>query len=161
MLLLIRRQISAGELGNDATLLEMRLAEIFTMANRWNAVLLLDEADVYVEQRAPQDLNRNALVCVFLRKLEYYQGILILTTNRVTTIDEAVASRIHLALPYSNLSGFARSAVWQGFLEKVETREGCAQWSSKDVNTLSRHILNGREVSAPFPCDAASANMLL
>lgn len=37
-------------------------------------VVLLDEADVFLEQRTLTDLQRNALVSVFLRVLEYYDG---------------------------------------------------------------------------------------
>ena len=50
-----------------------------------DTVVLLDEADVFLEERDVRDLNRNALVSVFLRALEYYEGILILTSNRVGT----------------------------------------------------------------------------
>ena len=50
-----------------------------------NIVVLLDEADVFLEERDMKDLKRNALVSVFLRALEYYDGILILTSNRVGT----------------------------------------------------------------------------
>ncbi|TKA31837.1 hypothetical protein B0A54_16577 [Friedmanniomyces endolithicus] len=137
--------ISAGEPGIVARALEARLSDIFAMAERWHALLLLDEADVYVEQRAPKDLVRNELVCVFLRKLEYYRGILILTTNRITTIDEAVASRIHLPLPHHELSQLARSAIWKGFVHRVRTRKGHAECKSADIETLSRNVLNGRE----------------
>lgn len=45
-------------------------------------VVLLDESEVFLEERSQADLQRNALVSVFLRALEYYDGILILTTNR-------------------------------------------------------------------------------
>ncbi|KAK0836827.1 hypothetical protein LTS02_018067 [Friedmanniomyces endolithicus] len=38
--------ISAGGLGTVAQTLEARVSEIFTMADRWNALLLLDEADL-------------------------------------------------------------------------------------------------------------------
>jgi hypothetical protein len=55
-------------------------------------VLLLDEADVYLERRAAQDVLRNSLVSVFLRSLEYYKGIFFLTTNRVRDFDEAAGS---------------------------------------------------------------------
>lgn len=48
-------------------------------------VVLLDEADVFLEERDMKDLKRNALVSVFLRALEYYDGILMLTSNRVGT----------------------------------------------------------------------------
>lgn len=38
------------------------------------AVVLLDEADIFLEERTLSDLKRNALVSVFLRVLEYYSG---------------------------------------------------------------------------------------
>jgi hypothetical protein len=44
------------------------------------------------------------LVAVFLRVLEYYTGILFLTTNRIGDFDEAFASRIHVSLEYPQLS---------------------------------------------------------
>ena len=61
----------------------MQLSPIFRRAEKWNAVLLLDEADVFLEQRSCHDVHRNALVSIFLRELEYYQGIMFLTINRV------------------------------------------------------------------------------
>jgi hypothetical protein len=51
-----------------------------------------------MEQRATNDVHYNALICVFLRKLKYYKGILFLITNWVKIINKAIASRIHLAL---------------------------------------------------------------
>ena len=77
--------VSAGELGTNPRELETFLQQILDLANRWQAVLLLDEADVFLEARTSQDLHRNALVSIFLRLLEYFQGILFLTTNRVAT----------------------------------------------------------------------------
>jgi hypothetical protein len=38
--------------------------------SHWNALLPLDEADVFLEKRSSQDILRNGLVAVFLRKLE-------------------------------------------------------------------------------------------
>ena len=74
------------------------------MAHQWKALLLLDEADVFVKQRTSNDLVRNGLVSVFLRKLEYCQGIMFLTTNRVSEFDIAILSRIHLMFKYNDLS---------------------------------------------------------
>lgn len=51
-----------------------------------------------------QDVHRNALVTIFLRMLEYFNGILFLTTNRVMSFDPAFQSRIHMALKVSLLS---------------------------------------------------------
>lgn len=104
-------QISAGELGTTVEKLEAQLPLIFQRADKWNAVLLLDEADVFLEQRSLHDVHRNALVSVFLRELEYYQGIMFLTINRVNQIDDAIASRIHLPLKYKSLGLNARRGI--------------------------------------------------
>lgn len=77
---------SAGELGTDSRLLEGELQKILDICHAWGAILLLDEADVFLEKRNMQDIHRNALVSIFLRQLEYFQGILFLTTNRVEVI---------------------------------------------------------------------------
>lgn len=79
-------------------LLEWRLKEVLDIVYSWDAVLLLDEADVFLERRKDNDVNRNAMVGVFLRLLEYHQGILFLTTNRVESFDDAFNSRISIKL---------------------------------------------------------------
>ncbi|KAK7963558.1 hypothetical protein PG988_010532 [Apiospora saccharicola] len=95
--------ITCGDLGFTPQGVESSLSEIFRHAHLWNCILLLDEADVFLSQREGNDLQRNALVSVFLRVLEYYNGILFLTTNRVGTLDEAFKSRVHLSLYYPAL----------------------------------------------------------
>ena len=64
--------VSAGELGTDPRFLEAELAKILDICHTWGAILLLDEADVFLERRSLQDIHRNALVGVFLRQLEYF-----------------------------------------------------------------------------------------
>lgn len=90
--------VTCGDIGENAADVEKNLEQIFTNSHRWGCVLLLDEAEVFLAKRNPQDLARNAMVSVFLRVLEFYAGILFLTTNRVGTIDEAFKSRIHISL---------------------------------------------------------------
>jgi hypothetical protein len=80
--------VGAGELGTDSRALEISLTRTLNVAHAWGAILLLDEADVFLERRGAHDIHRNALVSVFLRQLEYFEGILFLTTNRVETFDE-------------------------------------------------------------------------
>jgi AAA+ superfamily predicted ATPase len=142
-------QVSAGELGRTAEELEERLPLIFERASKWNALLLLDEADVFLEQRSIGDINRNALVCVFLRTLEYYQGILFFTTNRVKQIDEAIASRIHFKIKYDNLGLEQRRGVWDYFLGKAVTPQGPPVYSRNGLESLLEKPLNGREVRSP------------
>ncbi|KAA8646912.1 ATP-binding protein [Aspergillus tanneri] len=140
--------VSAGELGTDSRTLEGELNKILDIAHSWGAVLLLDEADIFLEKRTIQDIHRNALVSIFLRLLEYFQGILFLTTNRVETFDDAFQSRIHVALRYGDLPTKAKRSVWMMFLERVQAMEGVktAQFTDKDYDALARHNLNGRQI---------------
>lgn len=145
--------VSMGELAMDSARLEGMLQQIMDIAHSWGAVLLLDEADVFLEKRQIQDVQRNALVSIFLRLLEYFQGILFLTTNRVETFDEAFQSRIHVALRYEELSIAASKQVWHDFIEKVRVKEGLAVMPFKpdDYEHLARKKLNGRQVcDIPF-----------
>ena len=141
-------QVSAGELGTKAEELEERLPLIFQRASKWKALLLLDEADVFLEQRANHDIHRNAIVCIFLRTLEYYQGIMFLTTNRVKQIDEAIASRIHFKIKYTELGPEQRREIWKSFLSKAATARGEPVYSPAGLESLVQKKLNGREVTS-------------
>lgn len=140
--------VSAGELGTDPAKLELELQKILDIAHSWGAVLLLDEADVFLEKREVHDIHRNALVSIFLRLLEYFQGILFLTTNRVETFDDAFQSRIHVALRYGELAMKAKRSVWAMFLNMCRAQAGCAvaDFSDEQLDALSRHQLNGRQI---------------
>jgi SpoVK/Ycf46/Vps4 family AAA+-type ATPase len=144
--------VSAGELGTDPRTLEAELNKILDIAHSWGAVLLLDEADVFLEKRTIQDIHRNALVSIFLRLLEYFQGILFLTTNRVETFDDAFQSRIHVALRYGELTFKAKRTVWTMFLQRVQAMEGVetAVFRESDYDSLARNNLNGRQVNLPL-----------
>jgi SpoVK/Ycf46/Vps4 family AAA+-type ATPase len=84
--------VSAGELGTEPEKVDQQLTSILEISHKWSAILLLDEADVFLQERDAKDVARNALVSIFLRQLEYYQGILILTTNRIANCDPAFES---------------------------------------------------------------------
>lgn len=105
--------------------------------------------DVFLEQRSLEDLKRNSLVSVFLRVLEYYEGILILTSNRVGTFDEAFKSRIQLALHYPALGPYSRGKIWENFLERLEKLKD----TSVDTADIRDHLeqlqtveMNGRQI---------------
>lgn len=59
---------------------------------------------------------------VFLRVLEYYAGILFLTTNRIGDFDEAFASRIHMSLHYPPLNELSTTKVFQLNLALIKAR---------------------------------------
>ncbi|CAK7210924.1 hypothetical protein SCUCBS95973_000957 [Sporothrix curviconia] len=140
--------VSAGELGTDSRFLESELQKILDICHAWGAILLLDEADVFLEKRNMHDLHRNALVSIFLRQLEYFQGILFLTTNRVETFDDAFQSRIHIALRYDSLDQRAKKAIFKIFIERVRVLEkiDLMPFTEEDYTTLARNELNGRQI---------------
>lgn len=119
--------MSAGDLGLDPRHVESKLQGILDMCTRWNAILLLDEADVFLEERSLHELERNKLVSIFLRVLEYYEGIMFLTTNRVQTFDQAFQSRIHISLEYKELDQPSRKKVWLNFLEQHNIAQAAAR----------------------------------
>ncbi|OJJ38081.1 hypothetical protein ASPWEDRAFT_179685 [Aspergillus wentii DTO 134E9] len=134
--------LSAGDLGTNSSRVEDSLKDILCMVPRWGAVLLLDEADVFMEARDKTDLERNELVSIFLRLLEYYEGILFLTTNRAENIDPAFESRIHVSIRYPDLNTTSRRQIWTQFLS--ETKMG--QLSEEKLDEVCKLELNGRQI---------------
>ncbi|KAF8911924.1 P-loop containing nucleoside triphosphate hydrolase protein [Mucidula mucida] len=135
--------VGAGDLGTDANSLDLALERVFEVATTWKAIVLIDEADVFLEQRSLHDLVRNAMVAVFLRHVEYYRGILFLTTNRVKAFDEAFLSRIHVALHFHELPVESRRQVWAAFIAKVGATEVI---SAGEIEQLAKRDVNGRQI---------------
>ena len=138
--------------------MEHNLDSLFELAARWKAVLLFDEADVFLESRSGRmsDLTRNALVSVLLRVLEYYSGILILTTNRINQFDIAVMSRVNLGIQYSDLKTTQKQTIFKELVERVdkdliEEREEIIDWVQDTCGEEGRNHrffkpLNGRQI---------------
>lgn len=142
--------VTCGDMGTKPEVVEKYLESVFHLGKTWDCVVLLDEAEVFLEQRTLNDLKRNALVSVFLRTLEYYEGILILTTNRVGTFDEAFKSRIQLALQYDNLNEQQRKQIWRNFLARLKD---LGEEENIDFDEISIHLddlvkypMNGRQI---------------
>ncbi|KUM66315.1 hypothetical protein ACN42_g752 [Penicillium freii] len=135
--------MSAGDLGVDAKSFETKLKDILKLIPKWGAVLLLDEADVFMEARDSTNLDRNELVSIFLRMLEYYEGILFLTTNRTQNIDPAFESRIHLSLAYKELDTESRRQVWTQFLSRSSNIEA---FTGEQLDHVAESQLNGRQI---------------
>lgn len=122
--------------------MEKRLGDVLELCAGWNALVLLDEADVFLEERSTSDIVRNAMVCVMLRLLEYHPGIMFLTTNRVKSFDPAFESRVTVALHYQPLTTDARTQIWKNLLQRVTIPVS----SRMDWEALAKHALNGRQI---------------
>lgn len=111
---IIRRplyRVHSGQLGLSVAAMETALKDVLTRAQRWGAVMLIDEADVYIKKR-DNDITMNAVVGVFLRVLEYFNGLLFLTTNRVDDIDEAIVSRCIALIRFYPPDRADRDRIW-------------------------------------------------
>jgi hypothetical protein len=59
---------TSGDLGLSPKDVETNLQSAFRLAEAWDCVLLLDEADIFLDQRTTGDIERNSLVsgvCLF------------------------------------------------------------------------------------------------
>ncbi|KAK1848033.1 AAA family ATPase [Colletotrichum chrysophilum] len=142
-------RVTCGDIGTQAQDVEKYLATVLYLGKLWDCVLLLDEADVFLEERTFADLQRNSLVSVFLRILEYYEGILILTSNRVSHFDEAFKSRIQVAIHYDNLSKRSRKAIWQNFLDMIEEstdEDANIAELEEHLDQLASEEMSGRQI---------------
>lgn len=111
--------VNAGELGTDAYNISKNLKAIFELSNRWNCVLLLDEADVFVMSRG-NNIEANAIVAEFLRTLEYFPGLLFLTTNRPNDIDDAIISRAAAIIQYEAPTQDNARKIWRVMAEQFK-----------------------------------------
>ncbi len=93
-------RVQSDQLGMEADEIERSLKDIFIRAERWDAVLLLDEADIYVRKRG-YDINQNAIVGTILRMIEYFNGTMFATTNLGSDIDDAIVSRASAVMVFS------------------------------------------------------------
>ncbi|RDW84884.1 hypothetical protein BP6252_02474 [Coleophoma cylindrospora] len=162
---LIRRpllSLTCGDMGITADEVEATFKDFIDLGEKWGAVVLMDEADIYLEQRTSESLQRNSLVSVFLRTLEYFRGILFLTTNRIGVFDEAFISRIHVALHYKKLNNDYRKKIWQKNFTRLE-KEGTVTVAMATViyavtdSDVMAVEWNGREIRNAFQTAVALA----
>lgn len=83
---------------------------------------------------------------VFLRELEYFRGIIFLTTNLYDTIDAAFRSRVNIHLVFQSLPFSSRLLLWQKFLSRLPGDNLLDKVSKEDLQELAKWELNGREI---------------
>lgn len=134
--------VQCSQLGIEAEEIESNIIKIFRRAKRWRAILLLDEADVYIHKRG-KDLQQNAIVGVFLRTLEYYNGVMFLTTNRGNVVDDAILSRCIARVDYHIPTMEDQKKIW-----KIQAENNGVELSDSQINAIvSKHNnLSGRDI---------------
>ncbi|KAK4185255.1 P-loop containing nucleoside triphosphate hydrolase protein [Podospora australis] len=142
--------LSVGDIIQNEYELDKTLKRFFSEATDWDAILLLDEADVVLEARSLEDVRRNGIVSVFLRHLEYFKGVLILTTNRLSTMDVAFQSRIQICVEFKELDKQNRMQIWLKLLELKNSAKTISaehlREVKRNIKTLAKYNLNGRQI---------------
>lgn len=95
----------------DSSLVERQLSKMFQLAQRWRAILVLENADAFLAQRPRNEVGTSA-VTLAIRSINSYTNILILTTSRVGDLDEAVWSYTDLAIYFPLFRGETLQEVW-------------------------------------------------
>ena len=137
-------KVQCSQLGLNVEQVEKNLKQVLSRASRWGAILLIDEADVYVRARG-NDINQNAIVGTFLRTLEYYTGILFMTSNMETAIDDAIMSRATAHLQYAKPDENSRTAIW-----KILSEQFGISFNENEIKELGKHFGDavGRDIKA-------------
>ncbi len=89
-------------------------------------VLFFDEAEVMLgrrrETKEPRDRYANVEIAYLLQRMEEYDGVTVLATNRVRDVDEAFMRRLHVVVDFPMPSEADRLRIWQGMLPTAADR---------------------------------------
>jgi SpoVK/Ycf46/Vps4 family AAA+-type ATPase len=140
-------RISCGDLGKDPWDTDRELHSLLKLALKCSAIVLIDEADVFLSKRTESNDGNywhNSLVAVFLKHLEYFPGVMFLTSNREDEFDDAAESRIHIRLQYDPLDVDRQAKIWKSHLKGSHVPE---DWDLDVCRELARkYDINGREI---------------
>ncbi|GAO19237.1 hypothetical protein UVI_02060490 [Ustilaginoidea virens] len=155
--------LQAEDFGTDVNVLATRVKNIFEWATWWNAVILLEDADHFMTSGGTEGTVGNELATIFLKELEYFGGIIFMTTKLEKPMDFPLKSRVNVHLMFPALGRGAREQLWRRFIGRQSESEpvvegwpahgtaafGEENWKfadDKDFFRLSLWELNGREI---------------
>lgn len=134
-------EVHSGQLGSDAETIEANLTAILDRSLRLRMPLVINEADTFIKERG-DDFVQVAICAVFLRLLEYHNGLVFLTSN-IDKIDDAIRSRCLAEIRYTIPSDVERERIWH-----VQLKEFNVELSKADVKILVRKMpsIVGRDI---------------
>ena len=134
--------VQAAQLGINPESIERQFRHILQLGSRWNAVVLLDEADVYIARRGA-DLQQNSIVASFLRMLEHHTATIFMTTNRAEDVDDAILSRCLARITYKVPDKYSQKRIWQ----VISGLNGIDLCDADIAEIVRRHgSLSGRDI---------------
>jgi SpoVK/Ycf46/Vps4 family AAA+-type ATPase len=139
-------KVQSTQLGINVDRVEANLEKVLERARRWKCILLIDECDVYLRSRG-DDLVQNAIVGVFLRTLEYYDGIIFLTSNLGTQIDEAIISRCIAVIEYKTPTEPDQKQILRIIAENYGLTIS-DQFVDQFVDHFRKYVISGRDIKS-------------
>ena len=123
---------------------EKNLEQLFDVADTGNVVLLFDEADSIFGKRSEvndaQDRYANLEVSYLLQRIERFDGLVILTTNLSSNIDNAFLRRIHVVVDFQAPDEGERRTLWMKALPSD------APQNDVDIDFCSQFKLSGADI---------------
>ncbi|KAL9026509.1 MAG: hypothetical protein Q9196_004835 [Gyalolechia fulgens] len=139
---------------------ETKLRHWFDLAKAWDALILIDEADIFLTWRQHDTLHQNVLVETFLRTIESFSGLLFLTTNRIGQLDLAINSRIDVAIHFKEFDFESQKKLWLyyfGIINKIWMDDQSGVYIKTTVmdkfladDWVKENSLSGREIRNAF-----------
>ena len=138
--------ISCGDLGQHPYEMERNLQPLLKLAVQVSAIVLIDEADTFLaDRRVAKNYMHSAIVSIFLRHLEYFPGVIFLTTNQETEVDDAVSSRA-ISLHFDPLNARSRTKIWENQLFKGKSNLTKEAIQSICEEAGNKYELDGRKI---------------
>jgi hypothetical protein len=144
--------LTPSELPSDAVEATARVKSLLYLASRWTAILQVQEADFLFEKPEREsrgNLGLNPLRAAFLREVQYFDSVMIMTTARIGWADEEVLQIIHLPIYFRELNNEGRTKVWQMMLKRcgdeddIEVEYDTKRMAEKEWSKLS---LNAKQI---------------
>lgn len=112
---------------------EQNIRKMFREAEEKKAILFLDEADSFLQERSGADHSWEVTqVNEFLTQMENFKGIFIAATNFNNHLDSASRRRFALKIKFNYLQPEGIEKVWQAFFPKIE----CPQ-TARELKSLA------------------------
>ncbi len=116
--------MTCGNIGTNAAILEEQLPKILLRAANWGALLLIDDADVFLQQRDTEFLEHNALVSNFLQHLDRSDALVFLAISYEVKHDPGLESRMHCMLHLPGLNFHEQKNIWLNLIESIGLGRG-------------------------------------
>jgi hypothetical protein len=118
---------------------EKNLRRVFDAAEEGGAILLFDEADALFGKRSEvkdaHDRYANLEIGYLLQRMEEYEGVTILASNRARDMDEAFTRRFQFIIDFPMPDEAHRLKIWQGMVPSEAERDG-----TLDLATLAKRF---------------------